>query len=149
MPELLITIIIGLIGGLAVGLQGPLSGIMSRTLGPNSATFIIHFSGALASGLLLLLARGENIRQWREVPWYALVSGVLGVILYLTFSHTLPRIGATGAIALLIMAQLSLTVVIDHFGWFGVLQRSIDLTKLVGAGLLLAGAYLLVRQPGA
>ena len=54
-------ILIGLIGGVAVGLQGPMSGAMSQRLGPLGSSLIIHLGGAIdeASGtkrLFVLMA---------------------------------------------------------------------------------------------
>lgn len=140
-----IVIIVGLIGGLAVGIQGPLSGAISAKLGPVSASFIIHLGGLLVSGLLLLALGGENIKEWQSVPVPYLLAGILGLILYLTFNYTLPRIGAANAIALLVAAQSTLAMLIDHFGWFGVAQHSIDLTRMAGVVLLIGGAFLISR----
>ena len=96
-------------------------------------------------GVLLLARRGENIQDWRELPWYMLGSGVFGLILYLSLSHTIPRVGATAAITLIIVGQLLAGTVIDHFGAFGIPVREVGITRLAGGALILAGAYLVVR----
>jgi transporter family-2 protein len=140
-----LVIIVGLIGGLAVGIQGPLSGAVSAKLGPVASSFIIHLGGFAASGLLLIVLGGEKIRDWQSIPTPYLFSGIFGLILYLTFSYTLPRIGASNAIALLVAAQMILAMLIDHFGWFGVAQHSIDLTRMIGVVLLIGGAFLISR----
>jgi bacterial/archaeal transporter family-2 protein len=143
--DMLLVIGIGLIGGIAVGIQGPMSGAMSGRLGPISSSFIIHAGGAILSGILLLLRNGENLKDWRAVPTPYLFAGVFGVILYLTFSYTLPRIGVVATTTLLIAAQLGLALLIDHMGWFGVPQHPIDLSRLAGVGLLLAASFLITR----
>jgi uncharacterized membrane protein YdcZ (DUF606 family) len=89
-------IIIGLIGGIAVGLQGPMSGAMSQRLGPLGSSLII----------------------------------------------TLPRVGVAMTTALLILAQMSIGLLLDQFGWLGVPQHSISLIRLSGLVVLLLGAYL-------
>ncbi len=145
MLELGLTILIGLLGGLAVGIQGPIAGAMGQRVGGLGSSFIVHVSGTILSGLLLAARGGEMIQNWRILPWYMLGSGGFGVILYLTLMHTLPRLGATTAIALIIVGQLAMGMLIDQFGWFGVALRPIDGWRVAAAALLLAGGYLMVR----
>lgn len=140
------TVLAGLLGGIAVGLQSPLSGYMGQRVGGLGSSFIIHISGALLSGLLLFLRGGENIIAWRTLPWYAmLASGGFGVVLYLTLSVTLPRLGAATAISLIVVGQLGMGLLIDQFGFLGADIRPIDPTRIVALVLLLAGAYLMMR----
>ena len=110
-----------------------------------AGSFVVHVSGAFLSGLLLLMLGGENIRNWRGLSWYMFLSGSFGVVLYLTLNQTMPRLGATTALALIIIGQLVMGIIIDQFGLFGVAVRQVDLMRLVGAGLLIAGGYLIVR----
>lgn len=146
MLDSVLTVLAGLLGGVAVGLQSPLSGYIGQRVGGLGSSLIIHVSGAFLSGLLLLLRGGENIVAWRTLPWYViLASGGFGVILYLTLTMTLPRLGAAAAITLIVVGQLTLGLLIDQFGWFELPIRAIDMGRVVGTGLLLAGAYLMVR----
>jgi transporter family-2 protein len=145
MLEFVLTIFVGLLGGLAVGVQGPIAGAMGQRVGGLGSSFIVHVSGAILSGLLLAARGGEMIQNWRSLPWYMLGSGAFGVILYLTLMHTLPRLGATTAIALIIVGQLAMGMLIDQFGWFGVAVRPIDGWRVAAVVLLLGGGYLMVR----
>jgi bacterial/archaeal transporter family-2 protein len=140
-----IVILIGLIGGLAVGLQSPIAGAMGQRVGGIASSLIIHLSGAIFSGLLLFLRGGEKIREWQTLPWYMLTAGMLGLILYLTISVTLPRLGGTMMVVLIIVGQLLVGVIIDHFGLMGVAMRPVDLARLAGLVLLVAGAYLIAK----
>lgn len=146
MWETISTVLAGLLGGVAVGLQSPLSGYLGQRVGGLGSSFIIHVSGAFLSGLLLFLRGGENIVAWRTLPWYLiLASGGFGVVLYLTLSVTLPRLGAATAISLIVVGQLVMGLLIDQFGWLGAEIRPIEPTRILATLLLLAGAYLMVR----
>lgn len=145
MVEKIVTFFIGILGGIAVGLQSPIAGGMSQQIGGAASSLIVHISGAVFSALLLVARGGENIGAWRSLPWYMLVSGVFGLILYLTLSHTLPRLGAGAALTLIILGQLLMGLLIDQFGWFNVTTRPVDLTRVVAVALLLAGGYLMTR----
>ncbi|MGE5139293.1 MAG: DMT family transporter [Rudaea sp.] len=145
MPGIIATIVIGIIGGISVGLQGAIAGAMSQRVGGTSGSFIIHLSGAFLSGALLLARGGEQIANWRTLPWYMLGAGAFGVILYITLGQTLPRLGATGAISLIIIGQLTTALLIDHFGLFGVPVRPVDGLRIFAVLLLFAGGYLILR----
>ena len=95
----ILTFLIGLLGGISVGIQSPMSGAIGKRVGGTAGSFIIHVSGTIFSGLLLIARGGESISEWRTLPWYMLGSGIFGLILYLTLSYTLPRLGATAAVS--------------------------------------------------
>ena len=143
--QIWLVILIGLIGGVGVGLQVPIAGAMGQRVGGIASSFIIHVSGAIFSGLFLLLRGGEKIRDWTTLPWYMLIAGIFGLILYLTINVTLPRLGSTMMVSLIIVGQLMAGVVVDHFGLLGVVTRHIDLPRAIGLVVLVLGAYLVAR----
>lgn len=145
MIETLLIIAIGLMGGVAVGTQAPIAGAMGQRIGGASSSLIVHLGGTIASLLLVIARRGEQIEDWRNLPWYMLGCGAFGLILYLSLNHTIPRVGATASIAMLIVGQLLAGMVIDHFGAFGLATRALDPGRIAALILLLAGAYLMVR----
>ena len=61
------TILIGILGGLSVGLQGPIATQMGRRVGSTASSFVVHVSGTIFSGLLLFARGGENIQNWRSL----------------------------------------------------------------------------------
>ena len=145
LPEIISVIVVGLIGGIAVGLQGPMSGVMSAKLGPLGSSLIIHVGGALVSGILLMFVGGVNFRELQTVPRPYLFAGVFGVVLYITLAFTLPRVGATVSIALLILAELVVSVILDHFGWLGQPQHPFSLARALGIALIVGGAWLVTQ----
>ncbi len=146
MLDMLPLILIGVLGGVAVGLQTPFAGAMSQRVGGAASSFIIHVTGAAISLVILFARGGEQLSQWRTVPWYMWLAGGLGVILLLTLSVTFPRLGATATMVLVITGQLLVGIVIDHFGFLGVNVRAIDGGRVLGAAALLVGAYFILRQ---
>jgi transporter family-2 protein len=138
-------ILVGLIGGAAVGVQSPIAGAMGQRVGGTAGSFIIHVSGAILSGLMLFAIGGEKIRDWRTLPWFMLAAGVFGLILYQTINVTLPRLGSTMMVALIIVGQLLVGVIIDHFGLLGVATRHVDAARIFGILALIIGAYLIAK----
>ncbi len=145
MLEILLVIGIGLAGGIAVGVQAQWAGEMGNRIGAAAGSLIVHVVGAAASLVLLIIRGGENIGEWRHLPWYMLGSGLLGFVLFLALSQTIPKLGATSAITLIVVGQLSAGMVIDHFGLFESSIRTVDPQRIIAVLLLLAGAYLMLR----
>jgi bacterial/archaeal transporter family-2 protein len=143
--QIWLVILIGLIGGAAVGLQSPIAGAMGQRIGGIAGSLIIHVSGAIFSALFLFVRGGEKIKEWNTLPWYMLCAGIFGLLLYQTISVTLPRLGSTMMVVLIIVGQLLMGVVIDHFGLLGVVTRHIDLPRGLGIIVLAVGAYLIAK----
>jgi transporter family-2 protein len=143
--ETVLTILAGLLGGAAVGIQSPIAGAMGQRVGGTSSSVIVHASGLLFSIVLLLLRGGERMRDWRTLPFYMLGAGIFGLILYQTINITFPRLGGTIMVALIIIGQLTAGMVIDHFGWLGVARHPIDLSRVVGMLMLFAGGFLISK----
>jgi len=145
MIEYLTIVLIGLMGGIAVGIQSPIAGAMGQRVGGTASSFIVHLSGAILSGALLFLRGGERIRDWQTLPWYMVIAGVWGLILYLTISVTLPRLGGTMVVTLIIIGQLLVGMVIDNFGWLSVPVHPISVARTLGVIVLLVGGYLIAQ----
>ena len=145
MPTILLVIFIGLIGGLAVGFQGPLTSLMSQRLGILESLFIIHLGGTIVAGLPLLIDSGGNLGAWRSVPWYALGAGSLGLVILGAISFTIPQLGVATTIALVVVGQLIIGLLLDHFGLLGVAVRPVEIRRLLGVVILIIGTWLVLR----
>jgi len=145
MQSIIVVIIIGLIGGIAVGLQQPLTNIIGQRLGILESAFIIQLGGAVASLIPLLFQRGGNLMNWQTVPWYALIGGVLGIFVLVGINFTFPRLGAVTTTFLIVTGQLVISVLLDHFGLLGAQARPIDLARILGIAVLFVGVWLIVR----
>ena len=145
MQPLILAVIVGLLGGVAVALQGPLASLMSQHVGTMESVFIIHVGGALLAGVLLLAIGGGNLGAWRSVPWYALGAGVFGLVVLSAVSYTIPRIGTATTVTLIVVAQLILSTLLDQFGLLGTSVRPIDLSRIMGITVLLLGTWLIVH----
>lgn len=145
MESIIVLVLIGLAGGIAVGLQGPLASIMTQRMGPLESSFIVHFGGAVISIIPLLMIGWGKLGQWRTAPWYALCAGFFGLVVLSAVSYTIPRIGVAAAIVSIVAGQIILSAVLDHFGWLGVAVRPLDAPRLLGLAVVMLGVWLTVR----
>jgi bacterial/archaeal transporter family-2 protein len=82
-------------------------------------------------------------------PWT--LAGGLGSAVYITAGILLfRRIGALVAVGLFVAGQMLASLLLDGFGWLGVPREPLGVPALLGAGAVVAGAWLIVRaQAGA
>jgi transporter family-2 protein len=145
MNALVPLIIIAAIGGTAITLQGQFMGLMDKTIGTMESVFITYAGGGLIAGILMLALRGGNLKAWHSVPWYALMAGIVGLVIVGTIGYTVPRLGLTRAFTIIIAAQLIVAALLDHFGLLGAATRPMDLSRLLGIGILVLGVWLTTR----
>ena len=145
MTAFMIVIALGVLGGFAAGLQGPLASLMAKDVGTWGSVFLIHLGGLVGSSVILLWPGASRLNAWRDVPWYALIAGLLGLILLGALTFCIPRLGVAATMTLIILGQLAVAAVLDHFGIFVESVRSFDLSRLAGMVVLLIGTWLMVR----
>ena len=145
MESILLIILIGLIGGVAVGLQSPMASMISQRLGLFESVLIIHLGGAVVALIPLLMYGGGKLGQWRSLPWYTLVAGIFGLIVIGAISYMIPRVGVAAAITTIVAGQLLVSTVLDHFGLLGAMGRAMEPTRALGLAIVLVGVWLTVK----
>ena len=145
MEAILLIILIGLAGGVAVGLQSPLASMISQRLGLFESVFIVHVGGALIALIPLLIFGGGKLAEWRSLPWYVLFAGVFGLIVIGSISFMIPRIGIAAAITTIVAGQLLVGTILDHYGLLDSAGRSMDVTRAFGLTVVLVGVWLTVK----
>jgi len=138
-------IFIGLIGGIAVGVQGPLASLMSQRIGVLESVFYVHLGGTFAALIPLIFYGGRNLSRWNTLPWYVLGAGALGLVVISAMSFMVPRIGVAPSTVLIVAGQLFVGVILDHYGLLGVDSRSLDSTRILGLLLVFVGVWLTVK----
>jgi transporter family-2 protein len=138
-------IIVAVIGGFTVALQAQMMGLLDKTIGTLEGVFITYVSGGLLIAIPMLFMRGGNLGAWQSVPWYAYSSGALGLIIVGAIGYSAPRLGLVATFTIIVSAQFVVAALIDHFGVLGAATRPLDLSRLLGISLLLAGIWLTMR----
>jgi bacterial/archaeal transporter family-2 protein len=145
MESILLIILIGLAGGVAVGLQSPMASMITQRLGVFESVFIVHIGGAVMALLPLLFYSGGKLSQWRSVPWYALCAGIFGLVVIAAVSYMIPRVGVAASITTVVAGQLMVGMILDHFGLLGASVRTLDFTRIAGVAVVLFGVWLTVK----
>ena len=138
-------IIIAVIGGVTVALQAQMMGLLDKSIGTLEGVFITYAGGGLLIGIAMLFMRGGNLGAWQSAPWYAYASGALGLIIVGAIGYSAPRLGLVATFTIIVSAQFVVAALIDHFGVLGATTRPLDLSRMIGMALLLAGIWLTMR----
>ena len=144
MDAVLLIILVGLVGGVAVGLQSPMASMITQRLGLFESVFIVHLGGALIA-LIPLILYGSRLREWRSVPWYVLGAGIFGLIVIASISYMIPRVGVAATITTIVAGQLLVGTILDHYGLLGAAVKPLDATRILGLGVVMVGVWLTVK----
>ena len=78
-----------------------------------------------------------------KAPLWMWAGGAFGVCFVALAVMLLPRLGASGFVALALAGQVIASMVLDHFGLFGLVEKQLTLSRVSGAVLLIAGVVLI------
>ena len=139
-------LLVAVIGGMAITLQGQFMGVMDQRLGTKESVFLTYAIGGLIISLFLWATRFGNLKAIRLVPWYAYTSGLLGLVIVGSISYAVPRLGVSRAFTVLVAAQFFIAVLIDHYGLFSAAVQPVTGPRLLGLALISAAVWLVVRK---
>src|SRR5258708_15086866 len=146
--RLLVFFLIGTGAGALITMQSVLNAALGKRTGSLGSVLLLTLVGiALLIPLVLLIPGTADLRQLPgPSQWYLYAGGLLGIAILATPIVLVPRIGATATLTALVAGQLTLAVVVDHFGVLGVPRVEITATKVLGLALLVGGALLVTRR---
>ena len=136
------------VAGLGGAVQVAVQGRLGDRIGSLEALACAVVVGAAAAILILLVARRnlDGLRAGFTGPKWMLLGGLMSALIVLSITVAGPRIGIVATTALLIVGQFSLATLIDRFGWFGVQQVPLSVSRVLGLVLLAAGAALTLKR---
>jgi bacterial/archaeal transporter family-2 protein len=141
-------LILAFLCGAIYPIQGSLNGKLLNNVGNPIITAIISFLAGLIGLVVLGIVNRIPWSQFSAIkttPWYTLTGGLLGAFYVATAVIILPRLGMVLTFSLIIAGQITLSIIIDHFGLLGNPVRLISFGKIAGV-LLLGIAVFLIRK---
>lgn len=146
-PAIIAALAGALLSGCLVALQAPTNALLARGLGSPVNAALVSFAVGTAALLIVAFALGvrPNTGAIRALPPQAWLGGLYGAVFVSMAVFAVPRLGVTFFLTVSIAGQLSMALLLDRFGAFGVPRVEIDLPRIAGVLLVLGGA-LLVRR---
>ena len=139
-------IFLALLAGAFLPVQAAVNATLRAPLGhPVWAALVSFAVGTFSLALYALVARLPLPRGWSGIVWWQWSGGVIGA-LFVSLSVILtPKLGTATAFGLVVGGQLLASLLLDHQGWLGLEQHSLNVPRVLGALLLLAGIYLIQK----
>lgn len=146
-PALLASLVVLLAGG-ATALQAPTNARLMTAVGsPVNAAFVSFAVGTAALAVLALAFQARpDVAATRALPWWAWMGGLYGVVFVIAATWAVPRLGVATTITLMVAGQLALSLALDHFGALGVERQPLNLGRVAGVALVVAGVVLVRRS---
>jgi bacterial/archaeal transporter family-2 protein len=148
MLNILFLSLLAVLAGISVAIQQVLNANLRAALGSAAwSGFVSYVVGVGCMALLAVALRDPvpALATAGRIPWWAYSGGLFGAIFIGLAIFLVPQLGAATFIVLLVTGQLVASVAADHVGWLGLLQRPIDLSRLIGIVLLIGGCVLIRR----
>jgi bacterial/archaeal transporter family-2 protein len=142
-------VLLCLLSGALIPVQASTNAAFSKAVGNPVITAVVVFAtGLLAVAVYTLLARVPlpGMAELRSAPSYGYLGGLIVATYVIVITWVTPRLGVAPAIGLIITGQVIGAIAIDHFGWFDVAVRQINLSRIAGAGLMILGIYLVMGR---
>lgn len=134
--------LLALIAGMAVAVQGQINGGLGKRIGVIEGSFFSFALGTLFLLFVLIFFGNGQISAVTTVPKWQLIGGILGAFFIIVQVLVVPKIGVSTTLLAIIVGQIILSVVIDHFGLFGAERRPVDMNKIAAVVLMFFALYL-------
>ncbi|WP_442603372.1 DMT family transporter [Paenibacillus sp. KN14-4R] len=131
------------LGGFFITLQGVANSRISQDIGSWQTAAITQFTGFIAALLILMFVRDRSLQKLKQVKRLYLIGGSFGAVIIFSNITAIHHIGVTLTVSVVLIAQLSLTFLIDSNGWFGVVKQKMGLPQFIGLGMMIAGVVIL------
>ena len=148
MSNTYVFILIALIAGAMMPTQAATNNKMAIFVdSPVLAAFISFVVGTAALFAYVLLAGVpfSNLSGLRGAPLIAWAGGLLGAFYVAAAVTLVPRLGVAMTFSLIIAGQMTVTLIIDHFGLLGVEVKPVNVPRIAGILLITAGVVLIRR----
>ncbi len=136
-----------LVAGAAIPFQAGANAMLGRLLGHPLWATMVSLAVSVALAIPVMMALKVPVPTFATAatgPWWIWIGGAAGVI-YITAALLLaPKVGAASFIVAVIAGQMAASLVIDHYGLMGFIQRPANLARIAGLVLIVAG--LVVTQ---
>lgn len=130
--------------GIGIPIMAAFNAGLGQQLGsPVAATFVLFAVGlALMTAVLVVSGQGSALaRVGGGSPWHYV--GAVFILFYaLSITWAAPRIGVGNAVFFVLLGQLVMAAVIDHYGLWGAIKSEITLRRVAGIVVMALGVYL-------
>ena len=141
-----LALILSAVAGALVAMQPPINSKLGSAVGTFAAATISFLVGTVALLVVAVASGGSHVEGAKGVPWWYFAGGLIGAVFVASSLVTVRSLGAGGVVAATVAGQLTMSVVLDRLGAFGLPEKAISPGRIAGVVLLAAGVFLVVRD---
>ena len=142
----LMMIILAVCGGATLSVQAAINGQLGSRVGVFKSAFLTFSVGALVTALLIFFFEPKQSVSLLDVPKWQLLGAMFGVPYIVIMVVAVQRIGTAVATVAVIFGQLTISMLIDNFGWLGNAAIPFSMSRL--AAVLCLGIALFFIYSG-
>lgn len=140
-------VIVALIGGIFIAVQGGINGMMGNRVGLFPTVIVPIITQFIILTTVVLVKRDlvGNILKLKDIKFgvgFLIISALLGLGIMTTLTLSVMEIGPLVAFAIVILSQLFTSMIVEHFGLFEMAQKSISGYRVAGLLAMLLGIML-------
>ncbi len=144
-------IFIALLGGIFISVQGSINGMVGNN---SSVSAVISIPVAIQMLIyIVIVSLNANFRnemleifEYQYGIYYLIFSAILGIGIMLTLTLSFMKAGPLLALSVVVFSQLLISMIIEHFGFFGLAVKTINFSKIAGLIFMLLGVLLFSRK---
>jgi bacterial/archaeal transporter family-2 protein len=145
---LFIPVLLVFFAGAMVAIQAPTNAILAKAGGSPVLAALISFAVGTVALAVAWLGTGNRpgAAAFSGLPWYAWIGGLYGAVFVGVAAYAAPKIGVASLITIGIAGQIAMALLLDHLGALGLTREPVNLGRLAGALLVIAGVVLVRRS---
>lgn len=126
-----------------MSVQGVFNTQVTKTSGIWVANAFVQFTALLVCLAVWLVTDRSSFAQIMKVePKYMLLGGAIGAFITYTVIKGMDLLGPARAVMLIVIAQLAVAYLIELLGLFGVEKQPLEVRKMIGMGVAIAGIVI-------
>ena len=137
------SMLLALLTGVVISVMVSINGSLSGCVGVYLSAVVIHIVGTVFA-FVLCLWRHESIFRKYNVPAWAYLGGVIGVLTTVFNNFAFSRISMTSIVALSLLGQNIASSLIDSFGLLGMKKHKIKKSAWIGMVISFAGVAFML-----
>ncbi|MCG7337762.1 DMT family transporter [Staphylococcus sp. ACRSN] len=135
--------IIAIVAGIFLSIEGAIYAVLGDQIGKLESSLYNFAIGSIILAIALLFLGKGSLSYAIKAPKWELTGGLLGVIYLTVLVITIPIIGVGLAMGSVVVGQMIMSAVIEHFGLLGSEKKPLRIEKIIAIILMIIALTLI------
>ncbi|MFF2885154.1 DMT family transporter [Bacillus toyonensis] len=132
-----------LLAGAALSFEGGIYAELGKHIGKLETSFYNFFMGTILIGLIWLFWGKGKLSYTMQAPKWSILGGLLGGIYLTIIVISVPFVGVGITMVSVMIGQLVMSMVVEHFGWLGSKKARVNKEKIFAIVAMLIALILI------